>query len=418
MAMMSVQTTMTRRMTDHINTVLYNQYWLSSQAILAHTTIFGELMKYNLVCDHTQRAPWRQFISNVLLELLIYGYCVYKLVGKIPAVLPGRYVELQRMPGMKWKIKIFDQSCEHLRGSAGWMLYVADEPIIDDYGMYGHPTSPFYRALPEVLKLRMLENNMLSRDKFNSEPAIYTKISNEIGSNPATTRPWFRQAHSSMIPAQVTQRVDFNTLVRHRETTIEELRKITETARARDNISNLGEIPQPVKRAHREHMVTDGRDLKEVRHLQQDNEMVHHVMERTSFLILQILGVPPQALGHNINSERLASSNRLTEMSIQHFDTYIKEFKILIEIILKQLPGSPTFGDCVTLHTINVVQDVVKAEKLADMYACVFDALKPEDFDLELIKLNRHQDTDERKQREVPTEEEKDENAKKKAKAN
>ena len=81
---------------------------------------------------------------------------------------------------------------------------------------------------------------------------------------------------------------------------------------ASSSSAQLGVVPTNDEMQHEEHMITDGRDMREVslaagrevfgrvgltdcvmfqtRHLQQDNEIVHYVTERMAFSILQILG--------------------------------------------------------------------------------------------------------------------------------
>lgn len=140
--------------------------------------------------------------------------------------------------------------------------------------------------------------------------------------------------------------------------------------------------------------------------------------ERTGFTILQIFGVPPQALGHNVNSERLASSNRLTEMSIQHFRTRVLELKQTIEELFAYYDPAPKFGECVALHTVHLVKDIVKPDRLIGMYACALD-LDTNDFDINLVRASQQQQQtqNERKPRRRPTEDEKDQARKEKAEA-
>jgi hypothetical protein len=403
-------------MADHINTAIYNLFWSCTPAILAHNTLVGEVVKYGLMCDGTVRGVWKQFISDVILELMLFGYCVHRMVAGVPTVLSGRYVELRRARTYKWEIKIIATTRFGLRKSR-WKLCVVNNPATSKTGDYIHPTSPGYTAVPSMIKLRTLQDNMMKRDKHNSEVAVFTKVSNTIGANSANSRPWFNQIHSNMVPSQVTGRVDFKTLVRHRADTVEQLRQLTEQARTKARgVPVMGTIPEPSPMEHSEHMITDGRDMVAVGHLQQDNEIVHYVTEQTAFAILQLFGVPPQALGHNVNSERLASSNRLTEMSIQHFRVHMREMKLTIETVLAAYDTGPKFGDCVSLHTINVVKDVIKPKRLAEMYACAMD-LAVDDFDIELLRQQQQVNTPDQ-ERAVPSEEEKDENSKKKALAN
>ena len=59
-------------------------------------------------------------------------------------------------------------------------------------------------------------------------------------------------------------------------------------------------------RAHREHLVSDGHEIKEARVLQSLSDGHTHV-KSLEVKILHALHVPPSAVGLNQNSERLAS---------------------------------------------------------------------------------------------------------------
>lgn len=414
----------------HVNYVLWENAWECPPVLLAHRTLLNEMLKYGLVCGPSDKTMWRQFISDFLMEILVYGYCVFRLVrsGKPPQIAPGRATTIVNPTSDgTWRPRVIDTAYSALRATKGWKVVVYDAPATDPSGDYKHPTSGLFRALPAVIQYRMLISNMMRRDSYNSAPTVYTTISNNIGANQSTSRPWFNQVHSAMVPGQVTGRVDFRALVQQRSETIESLRRITEQARRNQAVSaGPGKMLADDDAApdHAEHIVTDGRDAREARHLQQDNEIVHYVTERTSFVVLQLLGVPPQALGQNINSERLASSNRLTEMSIQHFRVNCAVLKDLIVNVFKNNSLDIKFGECVALSTVRGVEQFVKPARLAEMYACALD-LNADDFDLNRIQDYQYSlvaarstgGIEDRKPRTVPTEEEKDDNRKRKADA-
>jgi hypothetical protein len=408
----------------HVNVVLWDNAWECPPVLLAHRTLLNEMLKYGFVCETSQKSMWRQFISDFLMEILVYGYCVFRTAGGgRPQIALGRMTEIVTSDaGGTWRPRVFDANYSALRATKGWKVLVHDRPATDAMGAYKHPTSSMFRALPAVIQYRILVSNMMRRDMANSIPTVYTTISNNIGVNPSTSRPWFNSVHSAMGPSQVTGRVDFRALVQHRSDTIESLRRLTEQAR-RNQASSVGPgntaaSAEDAGPNHSEHMVTDGRDAREVRHLQQDNEIVHFVTERTGFVIFQLLGVPPQVLGQNINSERLASSNRLTEMSIQHFQLHCAVLKQLIETVIDIYKFKVQFGDCVALSTVRAVEQFVKPARLAEMYACALD-LNTDDFDLDRIRdyqfsLVPTHDLATRSPRTLLTEDEKDEKRKRK----
>ena len=122
-------------------------------------------------------------------------------------------------------------------------------------------------------------------------------------------------------------------------------------------------------------------------------------------------------MGHNVNSERLASSNRLTEMSIDHYRVRVKTLKTTVQEVIASYDTKVKFGECVSIHTLNLVKTVVKAERLREMYACALE-METDDFDLDLIRESQTLgDSGHRKPRRVPTEEEKDHTRLEKAEA-
>jgi hypothetical protein len=54
---------------------------------------------------------------------------------------------------------------------------------------------------------------------------------------------------------------------------------------------------------------------------------LREVYKNLQHQILYAWQVPPQVLGQNINSERLASSNTLTERALRHYDTHLKAIR-------------------------------------------------------------------------------------------
>lgn len=105
-------------------------------------------------------------------------------------------------------------------------------------------------------------------------------------------------------------------------------------------------------------------------------------------------------------------------MSIQHFRTRVLELKQTIEDLFTYYDPAPKFGECVALHTVHLVKDIVKPDRLMEMYACALD-LEPGDFDINLIQASQQQARlqEQRKPRQRPTEDEKDEARKEKAEA-
>lgn len=253
-------------MTSHVNHIIWHHAWESSLVQLAHRTLVGEMLKYSIQCATSERLVWQQFISDVIYELLLYGYVVHRSFHGKPTVISGRHVELVRTkPGLDWHPKVFDPSQYNIQKTKGWKVCVVDAPLASPDGTYDRPTSVMFRALPSVIYHHVLLSNMLRRDQLNSSPAVFTTISDRVGANSANSRPWFNQVHNGLVPNQITGRVDFRTLVRHRAETIDELRRLTDQARQNAHAHGAsGTLPNTADINHQEHIVTDGRDAREV----------------------------------------------------------------------------------------------------------------------------------------------------------
>lgn len=165
----------------HINALLWQLAWDSGPVQLAHKSLTNELAKYGLECEPGERLQWEQFVSDVVYELLLYGYCVHRKARAVPYVLSGRYVEIRRKGvGHPWAPRVFDPGRFNMKGTAGWRVCVVNAPLETPDGGYSQPTSPMMRALPSVAHHRTLVANMLKRDHINSSPAVFTTVSDRV----------------------------------------------------------------------------------------------------------------------------------------------------------------------------------------------------------------------------------------------
>lgn len=356
----------------HINRRLYRLYFASPPEQQAVASLVAELERWELKAANP--IEWRRFAREVVLELVLYGYCVYKLDRGVPRVLSGRFVELVYARG-RHVPKLIDHPPVGPR--TGWRVVVGLAPEYDSSGAYLHPRSAAYAAMPLAVRRVVLEENLIARDKANSQPTVYTRVSSNVVATAGATRPWF--SHGNPLAADVSQRIDLDQLVRHRAETIAALDRVTDTALRRAPTNVLGEAPVDRVLAHREHAITDGRDLTEARTLEQSTVVVHHTLDRLAHEISFTLGVPPQVQGRNINSERMASSNRLNEQAITHFRATARRFKAHLDLIFALLGGA-RFTDKADAFALDRVGHLLKRERLAGLFALAY-GLKTSDFD-------------------------------------
>lgn len=371
---------------NFVNNALFEVYWASPPQQQSLQCIVAEIERYELnVADEAQRDAYRRFVHDFIFEISLYGYCIYKRTKKGPVVLPGKSAVLRRRGPTRYVPKVEDKTMTSLIGTRGWRVVIHSAPECDARGEYLFPTSAAFRCQRQSAELIQLNNQLLLRDTFNSRPSIYTRVSNQIGTSAGSSRPWFQSQHASMNVDILDNPADLNELIENRAETIRALDKITHTARAVTNKSGVGGPPTETRAAHREHVVTDGRDLTEVRHLQQDTEVIHFTVERLANEIQFAFGVPPQVLGKNINSERLASSNRLTEMAINHFRVHTRRLRAMLAEAFETLEDGVTFGHCASIHTLEQVGHLLKPKQFVELYACAFE-LEERDFDVKRVR--------------------------------
>lgn len=378
----------------HVNQQLWGVYLRSNPQQQAVSSLICELERVELLCDSHER-EWRSFIDDFAVEALLYGYCVYQVRAGKPVVLPGRYVEIRRSRG-RCVPRLLPNAPRDRLYKKGWRLLVIDEPQFNSEGGYIHPLSRGYKCMPQSVQRLVLERNLDMRDSANTVHTIYTRVANNIQAAPGT-RPWF--THGALAGG-VAGRVDLETLIDHRTESIQALDKVTARARDVTQTHAPGSRPVAPKQQHAELMISDGRDYTEARGLSQDAIIVHHTIDRLAFEIQFTMGVPPQVQGRNVNSERLAGSNRLNEQALSHFRCAARRLRLHLEQVF-ETAGTVRFGCEMNAHTLDQVGHLLKTKKLIKLYALA-NNLDVDDFDQRLVSDSRQhpakrQKTDEKK---------------------
>lgn len=370
----------------HINRTLWELYLASPPQQSAVACIVAELERTELkIPASANKLAYERFVSDFVLELSLYGYCVYRNTKNGPVVLPGHIVVLKRKGPVKYAPKIIDNSYKKMIGSTGWRVLILHTPVTDATGTYTHPLSAAFKCQRQAMELLQLNKQLHMRDTLNSCPAVYTRISKQIGSSSSSAVPWFQNTHASMQVDVLEQPTDLNDLIDNRAETIRALDRITNTARAASTKTSVGGAPVQTKPLHQEHIVSDGRDIDEARHLNQDTEVIHYTVERLGHEIQFAFGCPPQVLGKNINSERMASSNRLTELALNHFRTHTRKLKQMLANVFAELDDGVIFGHCASTHTLEQVGLFLKPKQFIELYACAYE-LDVSQFDPTLVK--------------------------------
>lgn len=375
---------------------LWRAYWTCSAQQSAHACLVAELTRKGLVTD-TPVAPWRRFIHEAVLQFSLFGYVIARVTAAgCPQVYPGHLATLERRRAGVW-VPVTPAPAKGYKGS-GWRVHVLFEPVFTRLGKYSHPTSPAFKTLAQTLRLGQLEHNLLRRDNLNTDPAIYTSVSSDIVATKGSAVPWYRTvAQSAHIagqhplptgPSQTTIRSHISAQAE----SIRSLNQVTDFARRAAAPAVLGKPPPVAKADHRENIVSAGQDYVECRHLQQDALIVHDTMDRLAHEIMLSWGVPPQVLGKNVNSERLASSNRLTEMAINIYLEYMKLLGAVLSEVMEDISGRVKFGDCTTAFVLEQCGPYLRPERAVELFAGAYD-LDVSDFDVARFAAPAENDT-------------------------
>lgn len=367
---------------------------------LAFKTIVSEVLRCKLawhlahaeIADVTIPVPdwWATFVTDAIQSILINGNFIYRRCGTragVPVCIVADPVDVF----VTWcnKSNSYVPSCKKHRWKIGLV-----EPPDRKSGTRRHSACMFnsaaVRANTATLQLRAIISNWVSRDDANSENTVYTAVSDDLRNQNGSDRQWFRNVNTAdhMPTRSADIDTNFNTLVHRRAQTIEQLDAITNEARTRSaphthrSVGTL-DITTPDKPAtHKEHIVSDGRVYTEARQLgsMADSKMI---IDELKHSILFSFGVPPQALGRNINSERIAASNRLTEMAITTYTSFINLLRVRIgeAIRTETLSDSASyigFAVCLAQYELERIQPYLKDDICKKMIARCYEI--PESF--------------------------------------
>lgn len=278
--------------------------------------------------DMVQKIPeipaWcRRFVSDAIESFMVAGWFVWVSDRKLGAafVVPPELVTLVSSPSSPaWSV--------HLPTSEAALRWAKGKEANLHLVIISAPSragcrSGACRAAADTQRYMQLEHNFDQRDVHNSRPTIYTTVSRDLKNQHGSTRQWFRSANAADVAGyRGNIDADFNDLIARRADTVRQLHDITVAERER--LSADSQMPVGAKPVvdsgpdHCEHIVTDGRELTQL-HMLNSLTDGKFEMDRVYTNIMIAFGVPPQIFGKNINTERHAASNRLTESAVDMF---------------------------------------------------------------------------------------------------
>lgn len=368
-------------------------HFVHQQAIAA---IVGEITKYSLTwarglhgstryTDKVDVPQWCfRFIEDAVESIAIAGYYAYvKRYGAAFVIPPETYSVTSSKKDKRWSILASSLS----EFDKGAILIVYNTPRVTGC------RSPAQSALGVTKRYNALEENLLQRDTLNSKHTVFTTISTQLQNQSGSTRQWFRSAVANDATHDNSMSIDtsFRDLIKRRADTVSRLRDATHQERERLKASamplglaagsskdRLKEAVAAQQKGHVENIVTDGREFKPTTMLQSMSDGKAE-MDRVYSNIMMCYGVPVQLFGKNINTERHAASNRLTESALDIFTRACKRQRALISTDLQDITikidnqSYVSFRRALNTEEVHLLSNVLKPKFAAMATAAAYD---------------------------------------------
>lgn len=302
------------------------------------------------------------FFGQLTMQLKLFGYAVFRKRSHGVEVLSGTAFTLERDPKT---FEIRPVLAETHKRTRGWHMIMTDPPSFAADGALLHCRGSGAQAQVYALEMLQIHENALARDRVNSRPTIYTRVSTQLKQTGQSARPWFHAQHAQMVPSDVAGTVDFNTLIRSRRETMQRLDELTADTRSRENHG-------VDDKKHAELIVSDGRDMNETRHLPHDPAWMSWRTQQISHTISELWQVPPAAAGYNVNTERQAGASRLSEVVLLRWERHLRHFAALVVHACTLVGSTATLRNCLSHYDLHQIEAVAEPEYLREMYACVF----------------------------------------------
>lgn len=404
-----------------------------------------KVLRKKIEISHWQHALWKNFIGDLLLQLCLYGFALYRLVEiEIKPGIPGSTgVQDPRNPqpptepeqqseasdvesddespkltawhlevakgdcvALSWDQKLMKWIPSSIDGTSfnareGWRIIYESIPY-----RVGPSSIPLYSsvcatAYKDLCVLNRMMDNMMRRDTTNTTPSVWTTIDKRFGPLlPSSVKPSFQPTmHDTMLTVPRHTEMDFDTMLGNHVEALEKLQAVSkDLAQSAYGGRPVGaSLKRPAKRPkrHHEYALSQAHEGRELQHRRGPEEF-SAIYDRLINNILFAWHVPPQVLGKNINSERLASSNRLSEAALHRYSRFIDSLRGIVSLAVKTLSQEISKSKqyyvalypCVNEYTASKIEPVVKPEVARDLMSCVY-GVPQEYFDIEKIKQHQ-----------------------------
>ena len=334
------------------------------------------------------------FVTEMVRHCALVGFAVWRVTERGALELADIEHMTIAFDGTAWAPCPIGAS---YADTGGWCISFTDEPRRPPEATAALPVtasvailrSACAKSFDDAARAEIIEMQWQSRDLHNSRPAAYTMTNPASYVAPASSA---RGAVADEVTAYRSLlgegRASFNHSIKTRAERIALMDDYRDNGRG-DEVARgqFADSPRDngAPRSHVEHNVTDFKEAKETKTLIGGGEgPLYYARARQSALCL--MGVPPQALGESVTTERTGSNHAQYATSLTLFKTTVGKYRAAVSDALKGGRGATRlrfalgFRRCVTTAELDALMPVLQTERAVQLLACTH-GLPPEYFD-------------------------------------
>lgn len=293
---------------------------------------------------------------------------------------------------VRWDVYEINSSTP-VTSRGGWHLTVFTEPNRVGTSDIPIPSSPSALAYKSSLFLANLHKNVQRRDQINTDPIVFTTTSKSLVGG--SGRPLYSGVRGDQGSILGETRVDHSTWLQERLDTFRKFDELSKKARlstqaamiqtskpgdtwntTRQQERIIGKAPEQA----RELFITDGRDAHELSERKGPQDF-NGIVKYHRQVIFKSFKVPMQVTGESNNSERLAGSDRLNQMSVSRFDTHIKFVRSTVQsamdklssIVVKSEDIKLRIWPCISAFNLSQIEPIITPEASLHLHQCVYE---------------------------------------------
>lgn len=366
---------------------LFDHYADSTLMQLAVRTLTAELLRDALVWKGHERDEVPAWVDPVIrraIEILaVLGFIIWR-------VTPAGVVELAEHEEMTIA---WDEGAREwiplalhpdLDKTPGWVITMTHRPRTRVTRKSGRVvvteiTSPCVAAWAESHRAMAIERSFLRRDLHNSRPSVFTTVAGDLGisSHRGAAGAQLRNLVSShgLAGSEMESVADFTNLIHKRAEKLARLEDLSQKDRSRITTAGQYEAFNMGDEAsyHSEFVVTDGKQASEAKSLLSlSDSAVHYARARQA--AMAAMGVPLQALGESVSTERQGSNHKQYSTALELFALEIARYR---KAVLQPLAGGGTnaivFKRCHRPSELEAIAPLMKTTEALAAMACTYD---------------------------------------------